>query len=135
MGRGETTQNTKRRRISTKYRKKYRLEFRYDDFIKQCFTKYMIEHGLDVETTKTTKVLDAIVREWFENETIKEFQREDPDLMIKMKNQENKQLWIDYIYEHCNKGEIYALRSACDSILEYGKRVVSKITLIKIKNK
>jgi hypothetical protein len=132
MGCAETDENKKRCRISTKYPKNHSMFFRYDEFIQQCLNKYRIDRHLDIGT-KNSKLLDGIVREWFENETIKEFQREDPDLMIKMKNQENKQVWIDYIYEHCHEGEIRALRSACDSILEYGKRVVSNI--IKIKNK
>ena len=84
-----------------------------------------MENGLDFASNP--QLLEGIVKEWFEMKTIQEFGREDPDLMIKMKREEDKQLWIDFIYDHCNTKEIHALMCACGSILEYGKKVVSKI--------
>jgi hypothetical protein len=117
MSQEENLSNTKRR-ISTKYRKNYRLEFRYDDFIQQCLMKYRMENGLDF--TKNPKLLDGIVREWHEMKTIKEFQRDDPDLAIQMRKHEDRTQWINIIYDmKCDLGEMRALRGACDFIIEY----------------
>ena len=125
MSRDENLSNTKRR-ISTKYPKTKDVHYRYGDFQEKCLNKYRIDNDLDVGT-KTSTLLDGILSKWFEMETIKEFQREDPDLMIKMKREEDKQQWIDFLYDCCDEGEIRVLRSACDALKEYGSRVVSKI--------
>ena len=131
MSREENLSNTKRR-ISTKYPKQEKVYYRYGNRQEQALQRYKLKHGLLMDDTKITKLLDGILDEWFEKETIEEFCQEDPDLRIQMRKEKNKQLWIDFIYDCCDRTEIRALFSACGSILEYGSRVVSKI---KIKNK
>ena len=113
MSQDENLSNTKRR-ISTKYPKTHKMYIiRYSDFIQQCLTKYRIDNDLDVGT-KTPKLLDGIVIEWFEMETLEEFGREDPDLVIKLRKEKDKTKWIDIIYDmDCDIGEIRALRGAC----------------------
>lgn len=119
MSRREIISATKRGRVSTKYRKNHKMFFRYSDFIQQCLTKYRIDNDLDVGT-KNSKLLEGIVRAWFEMETIKEFQREDPDLAIQMRKHEDRTQWIDIIYDmECDIGEVRALRGACDFIIDY----------------
>jgi len=120
MSRDELLINKKRQqRISTKYPKTHKMFFRYSDFIQQCLIKYGIDRGLDAGT-KAPKLLEGIVREWFEMKTIEEFQREDPDLEIQMRKEKDKTQWIDFIYDvDCDIGEMRALRGALDFIIEY----------------
>ncbi len=115
MSQRKIVSDTKRGRISTKYRKNNSVFFRYGDFIKQCLEKYRIDHDLD--PTKTPKLIEGIIREWFELRTIQEFCDEDPDLAIQIRKQKEKQLLIDILYDNCDMREIEALRRACEDIL------------------
>ena len=125
MSQGKVISTTKRaQRISTKYPKNNVMFFRYSDFVQQCLLKYRMENGLDFATNP--QLLEGIIKEWFEMKTIQEFQKDDPDLMIKMKKQEDKTYWIDYIYDNeCNIGEIRALRGACNFIIDYRENKIT----------
>ena len=116
MSQRKIVSDTKRGRVSTKYRRRFRLHYRYDDFQQKCFNKYRIDNDLDVGT-KTTKLLDGILSEWFEMKTIEEFGREDPDLLIQIRKQKERTLLIDALYDNCSFREIEALRRACEDVL------------------
>ena len=124
MSRDELLVN-KKRRISTKYPKTKDVHYRYGDFQEKAFNKYRIDNDLDA--TKTTKLIDGIISEWFEMKTIQEFQREDPDLAIQMRKHEDRTQWIDIIYDmDCDIGEMRALRGALDFMIEHRDNIKHK---------
>lgn len=117
MSQRESIENTRgAKRISTKWRKNFRIHYRYDEFIQKCLNKCRIDKDFDVGT-KSTKLLDTIVREWFEMKTIEEFCKEDPDLRIQIRKQKEKELWMDFLFDTCDMREIDALRHACEDLL------------------